>query len=85
MFKHLKLYKALYLVVIGFILFALAMVIKSDQIIAFKFLLSFSGVLLIVGSVMLLCPILFAKKIDNEGKEVELKSVEIDNELNKTD
>ena len=51
---------------------------SSYRVTGSSYVLGFSGFLMIIGALLFLYPILFAKKVDNDGEEVELKPVEKD-------
>jgi len=76
MIKVLKLRKGVIAIILGIIALIVAQIMSSKHIENSNVVLAISGVLLIVGSLVLLYPILFAKKVDNEGEVVELKPVE---------
>jgi tellurite resistance protein TehA-like permease len=78
MIKILRLKKGVIAIILGIIALIVAQIMSSKHIESSNIVLSISGVLLILGSLILLYPILFAKKVDNEGEEVELKPVEKD-------
>ncbi|TCC93238.1 isoleucyl-tRNA synthetase [Pedobacter frigiditerrae] len=73
MIKVLRLKKGVIAIVLGIILLIVAQVMSSKHIDGSNVVLGFSGGFLILGSLIFLYPILFAKKVDNEGEEVELK------------
>jgi len=75
MIKVLKLQKAVIAIILGIICLIVAQVMSSNHVTGSSYLLGLSGVLLIIGALLFLYPILFAKKVDNEGEEVELKPV----------
>ena len=50
-------------------------IMSAKEIIGDQFVLGIAGVFFIVGSLLFLYPILFAKKVDNHGKQVELQPV----------
>lgn len=76
MIKALRLRKGVIAIILGIIALIVAQIMSSKHIENSNIVLAISGVLLIVGSLVLLYPILFAKKVDNEGEVVELKPVE---------
>lgn len=82
MIKLLKLRKAVFLIVLGFLALITSRIMSVKDIEGSSFLLGVAGVLFIIGSLMFLYPILFAKKIDNDSKKVELKPMG-SNDLNK--
>ncbi|RZK57170.1 MAG: isoleucyl-tRNA synthetase [Pedobacter sp.] len=73
MIKVLRLKKGVIAIVLGIILLIVAQVMSGKHIDGSNIVLGFSGGFLILGSLIFLYPILFAKKVDNEGEEVELK------------
>ncbi|RZJ19985.1 MAG: isoleucyl-tRNA synthetase [Acinetobacter sp.] len=73
MIKVLRLKKGVIAIVLGIIALIAAQIMSSKHIEGSNVVLGFSGGLLILGSLIFLYPILFAKKVDNEGEEVELK------------
>lgn len=73
MIKVLRLRKGVIAIVFGVITLIAAQVMSSKHIEGSNIVLGFSGGFLILGSLVFLYPILFAKKVDNEGEEVELK------------
>ena len=75
MIKVLKLRKGVIAIVLGIFALIAAQIMSSKRIDGSNIVLGFSGGFLILGSLIFLYPILFAKKIDNEGEEVELKPV----------
>jgi hypothetical protein len=75
MIKVLKLKKGVIAIVLGIFALIAAQIMSSKRIDGSNIVLGFSGGFLILGSLIFLYPILFAKKIDNEGEEVELKPV----------
>ncbi|MFA6276872.1 MAG: isoleucyl-tRNA synthetase [Pedobacter sp.] len=78
MLKVLKLQKGVYSIILGILALIAARIMNSYKVEGSNFVLGVSGVLLIIGALLFLYPILFAKKVDNEGEEVELKPVEKD-------
>ena len=75
MLKVLKLKKAIYVIILGILALVSAQIMSENKINESKFLLGASGVLFIIGALMFLYPILFAKKVNNEEDKVELKPV----------
>lgn len=73
MIKVLRLRKGVIAIVLGVITLIAAQIMSSKHIEGSNIVLGFSGGFLILGSLIFLYPILFAKKVDNEGEEVELK------------
>lgn len=75
MIKVLKLRKAVIAIVLGIVALVAARVMYSNKVEGSNMVLGISGLLLIIGALMFLYPILFAKKVDNEGEKVELKPI----------
>jgi len=75
MIKVLRLKKGVIAIILGIIALIAAQIMSSKHIEGSNIVLGFSGGFLILGSLVFLYPILFAKKVDNEGGEVELKPV----------
>ncbi len=75
MIKALKLKKAVIAIILGIITLIIAQIMSSNRITGSSYVLGLSGFLLIIGGLLFLYPILFAKKVDNEGEIVELKPV----------
>ena len=78
MIKVLKLRKAVIAIILGIAALVVARIMNSYKAEGSNIVLGISGVFLIVGALMFLYPILFAKKVDNEGEEgekVELKPI----------
>ncbi len=73
MIKKLKLQKAVFLIILGVIAVISAQIMYSKDIDGAQFVLGIAGALFIIGALMFLYPILFAKKIDVDGEKVELK------------
>lgn len=75
MIKHLKLTKAIVAIALGIVALIAAKIMEANKVDGSQILLTISGVLLIAGALIFLYPILFAKKADKDGKNVELKPV----------
>lgn len=75
MLKVLKLQKAVYVIVLGILALIAAQIMSKNKMDGSNFILGLSGVFLIIGALMFLYPILYAKKVDSEGEKVELKPV----------
>ncbi len=75
MLKTLKLKKAVIAIVLGVAALIVAKLMEAYRVSGHQFVLAMSGVLLILGSLIFLYPIIFAKKADKDGKHVELKPV----------
>jgi len=73
MLKVLKLQKAVYVIILGILTLIAAQIMSKNKVDGSGLLLGISGVFLIIGSLMFLYPILFAKKVDGEGENVELQ------------
>lgn len=73
MIKHLKLTKAVVAIVLGIVALIVAKIMEANKVNGDRIVLAISGVLLIAGAFIFLYPILFAKKADKDGKNVELK------------
>ena len=72
MIKVLKLQKAIYAILLGVVALIAAQIMSSNRVAGSHTMLAVSGVLLILGAGLFLYPILFAKKVDKDGEEVEL-------------
>ncbi len=75
MLKVLKLKKAVYFIILGILALIAAQIMSVKKIEGSNMILGISGALLIVGALMFLYPILFAKKVHNEEHNVELQPV----------
>lgn len=75
MLKVLKLQKAVYVIILGILALIAAQIMSKNKVDGSSFMLGLSGTLLIIGALMFIYPILFAKKVDSEGENVELKPV----------
>jgi len=75
MLKVLRLKKAVYIVILGVLTLIAAQIMSKNKVDGSNFILGLSGVFLIIGALMFLYPILFAKKTDREEDRVELKPV----------
>lgn len=73
MIKDLKLKKGVIAIVLGIVVLVVAKVMEAYKVSGNQLVLAVSGVLLIVGALIFLYPILFAKKADKDGKNVELQ------------
>ncbi|RZL36931.1 MAG: isoleucyl-tRNA synthetase [Pedobacter sp.] len=78
MIKALKLRKAVVAIAIGILALVVAQIMTAYNVDGNRVVLGVSGVCLIIGAILFLYPILFAKKVDKDGDEVELKPVEKD-------
>lgn len=76
MIKALKLQKALGLIILGVLAFIASQIMSSNKIDGSNFILGVSGGILIIGALMFLYPIFFAKKVDSEGEKVELQPLD---------
>ncbi len=75
MLKVLKLRKAVYVTILGILTLIAAQIMSENKVEGSNLVLGISGSFLIIGGLMFIYPILFAKKIDNEEDNVELKPV----------
>ena len=75
MLKVLKLKKAVYVIILGILALIAAQIMSKNKVDGSVFVLGISGAFLIIGALMFLYPIMFAKKVDTEGENVELKPV----------
>ena len=75
MIKYLKLQKAVYAIIIGVIALIASLIMRNSDVSGSSTVLTLSGVFLILGALMFLYPIIFAKKVDADGEQVELKPV----------
>ncbi len=75
MIKQLRLKKAVIIVILGVVALVVAKIMEANRVEGRSIVLGISGGLLILGSLLFLYPILFAKKVDNDGKKVELQPV----------
>jgi membrane protein CcdC involved in cytochrome C biogenesis len=75
MIKALKLKKAVIAIIFGVIALVIAQIVSDNDTKTSKILLAVSGALFIIGALLFLYPIIFARKVDNDGKKVELKPV----------
>jgi drug/metabolite transporter superfamily protein YnfA len=73
MLKVLKLQKAIYIIILGVLALVAAQIMSEHKVHGSSLVLGISGGLLIVGALMFIYPILFAKKVDAEGEKVALK------------
>ena len=75
MIKQLRLTKAVIIVILGIVALIVAKVMEANRMEGKTVVLGISGGLLILGALLFLYPILFAKKVDMDGKKVELQPV----------
>ena len=75
MIKILKLKKAIYIILLGIVALIVAQIMGNRKVEGSNIVLGISGVLLILGAFLSLYPVLFAKKVDKEGDNVELKPI----------
>lgn len=75
MIKRLKLKKGIIAIALGILALIVAKTMDAYKIDGHKVILAISGGLLIIGALIFLYPILFAKKADKDGKKVELQPV----------
>lgn len=81
MIKTLKLRKAIIALGFGIVSLIVAQVMSEKHVAGSNYVLGLSGLLLIIGALLFLYPILFAKKVANANngeEEVELKPIERD-------
>ncbi|SFG64933.1 hypothetical protein [Pedobacter insulae] len=76
MLKVLKLQKAVYIIILGVLTLIASQIMSENKVARSSLVLGISGVLLIIGALMFLYPILFAKKVDADGQKVELQPME---------
>ena len=83
MLKVLKLKKAVYVIILGVLALIVAQLMSEHKVDHSSLVLGISGALFVIGALMFLYPILFAKAVDTEGEKVELKPIgkELDEEL----
>jgi predicted membrane channel-forming protein YqfA (hemolysin III family) len=72
MIKNLKLTKAIVAIALGVAALIVAKIMEAYKVTGSQLVLAISGVLLIMGALIFLYPILFAKKADKDGRDVEL-------------
>lgn len=75
MLKVLKLQKAVYLLIVGVLALIVSQVMKANDVQGSSLVLGISGAFFIIGALLFLYPILFAKKADPDGKNVELQPI----------
>lgn len=75
MIRYLKLKKAALFLLIGVLAFIVSRVLASKRIDGDNVALAISGGALILGALLFLYPILFAKKIGDDGDKVKLKPI----------
>ena len=75
MIKVLKLQKAVVAIILGVGALVIAQLMSSKHVTGSSYVLGLSGFLLIIGALLFLYPIVFAKKVDKSGEDVELKPV----------
>ncbi len=75
MIKQLRLRKAVIIVILGVVALIIAKIMEANRVDGISIVLGISGGLLILGSLLFLYPVLFAKKVDTDGKKVELQPV----------
>lgn len=73
MIKDLKLTKAVIAIVLGVVALIAAKIMEANNTPGMEVALAISGALFIIGSLIFLYPIIFAKKVDSNGNKVELK------------
>lgn len=75
MIKHLKLTKAVVAIALGIVALIVAKIMEASRVSGNQIVLGVAGALFIVGALMFLYPIVFAKKAGKDGDDVELKPV----------
>jgi len=75
MIKVLKLQKAVVAIILGVVALVIAQLMSSKHVTGSSYVLGLSGFLLIIGALLFLYPIVFAKKVDKSGEDVVLKPV----------
>ena len=75
MLKVLKLQKAVYIIILGILALVAAQIMSERKVDGSNLVLGISGAFLIIGALLFIYPILFAKKVDAEGEKVELQPV----------
>lgn len=75
MIRVLKLRNAVIAIILGVLALIASQIMSSQRVDGSKVMLTVSGVLLIIGSLLFIYPILFAKKVDADEEKVELKPV----------
>lgn len=75
MIKALKLQKGIVVIIFGVIALVISQVMSSKHSEGSSYVLALSGVFFIFGALVLIYPILFAKKVDPDGDKVELEPV----------
>lgn len=75
MLKVLKLKKAVYVIILGVLTLIAAQIMSENKMENSNLVLGISGAFFIIGALLFLYPILFAKTVDSEGKKVELKPI----------
>ena len=75
MLKVLKLQKAVYVIILGILALVAAQIMSEHKVDGSNLVLGISGAFLIIGALLFIYPILFAKKVDAEGEKVELQPV----------
>lgn len=75
MIKDLKLTKAVIAIVLGIVALIAAKIMEENKTEGMGIVLGISGALFIIGALLFLYPIIFAKKADKDGKKVVLRPV----------
>lgn len=75
MLRVLKLKKAVYIIILGVLALAAAQIMMARKVEGSSLVLGISGAFLIIGALMLIYPIVFAKRVDADGKKVELQPI----------
>ncbi|RZK49925.1 MAG: hypothetical protein EOO99_04035 [Pedobacter sp.] len=72
MIKALKLNSAILILIVGLLIFVIAEMIQENSPLAYKWLLGVSGVACLSAAILFLLPFFRAKKVDPDGKVVNL-------------
>ena len=67
MLKVLKLQKAVFVIILGIMTLVAAQIMSKNRLDGSGLVLGLSGAFLIIGALMILYPIVFAKKVDSEA------------------
>lgn len=76
MIKALKLQKALGLIILGVLTLIASQIMSNQKMTGSNFVLGTSGAFLMIGALMFLYPIFFAKKVEGEEEKVELQPLD---------
>jgi len=75
MLQVLKLKKAIFVIILGILALIASQIMSKNRVDGSNLVLGLSGAFFIIGALLFLYPILFAKKVDAEGENVELKPI----------